>query len=207
MNYYIADLHLFHNNVTMAGKNYDDRPFADLNEMHTYIREHWNTKVTNGDTVYIIGDMAMRGTQEDLIAYVSRLKGHKVLVKGNHDDVSDLRYRNLYDEICDYKEITDHIDGEAYRLVLCHYPIMMWNNQHRGSILLYGHVHASVEDIIFRECLARFNNEDLDGRRVGNTDLRAYNAGCMMPYMNYEPRTLKEILGSCDGQVGRKCNK
>ncbi len=196
MNYYIADLHLFHNNVTMAGKNFDDRPFADLNEMHSYIKEHWNGKVTNADTVYIIGDMAMRGTQEDLIAYVSQLKGHKVLVKGNHDDLSDLRYKNLYDEICDYKEITDHIGQNTYKLVLCHYPILMWNNQHRGTILLYGHVHATMEDIIFRECIARFNNEDMEGRRSGNTDLRAYNVGCMMPYMNYEPRTLEEILGA-----------
>jgi len=27
MNYYISDLHLFHKNVTRAGKDFDDRPF------------------------------------------------------------------------------------------------------------------------------------------------------------------------------------
>lgn len=68
MNYYISDLHLFHKNVTRAGKGFDDRPFDNLEEMHSIIKEKWNIKVTNGDTVYILGDMAMRGTQEDLVA-------------------------------------------------------------------------------------------------------------------------------------------
>lgn len=74
MNYYISDLHLFHKNVTRAGKDFDDRPFDTLEEMHSIIKEKWNAKVNNGDTVYILGGLAMRGTQEDLIAFVSRLR-------------------------------------------------------------------------------------------------------------------------------------
>lgn len=53
MNYYISDLHLFHKNVTRAGK--------------------------------------------------------------------DLRYKQLFDEICDYKEISDTLDRKNVKLVLCHY--------------------------------------------------------------------------------------
>ena len=30
--------------------------------------------------------------------------------------------------------------------------------------------------------------------RDGDSILRAYNVGCMMPYMEYEPRTLEEIV-------------
>ena len=30
MNFYISDLHLFHKNVTRAGKDFDDRPFDNL---------------------------------------------------------------------------------------------------------------------------------------------------------------------------------
>ena len=119
MNYYISDLHLFHKNVTRARKDFDDRPFDNLEQMHTIIKDKWNAKVTNGDTVYILGDTAMRGTQEELIAYVSTLKGHKVMIRGNHD------------EICDYKEIRNTLDGKNQKLVLCHYPILMrcylWN--------------------------------------------------------------------------------
>lgn len=82
---------MFHKNVTRAGKDFDDRPFDNLEEIHSIVKDKWNAKVTNGDTVYILGDLAMRGTKEDLIAFVSTLKGHKVMVKGNHDDIKDLR--------------------------------------------------------------------------------------------------------------------
>ena len=61
MNYFIGDLHLFNRNQTGEGVNYDGRPFATVAEMNQYILEHWNAKITNGDTVYILGDMAMRG--------------------------------------------------------------------------------------------------------------------------------------------------
>lgn len=193
MNYYISDLHLFHKNVTRAGKDFDDRPFDNLVEMHSIVKDKWNAKVTNGDTVYILGDLAMRGTQEDLIAFVSTLKGHKVMAKGNHDDIKDLRYKQLFDEICDYKEISDTFDGKNVKLVLCHYPILMWKDQHRGSILLYGHVHNSIEEYYFKKCLREMNNEDFFNRRSGEEVLRAYNVGCMMPYMDYEPKSLAEI--------------
>ena len=49
MNYYISDMHLFHKNVTKEGNNFDNRPFESLDEMHEYMKERWNRKVTNGD--------------------------------------------------------------------------------------------------------------------------------------------------------------
>ena len=73
MNYYISDLHLFHE----ASIGFDGRPFRNLEEMHAEIVRKWNSKVTNGDTVYILGDMSMRGKNEDLIALVAILKGKK----------------------------------------------------------------------------------------------------------------------------------
>lgn len=194
MNYYISDMHFFHKNVTKEGNNFDNRPFNSLTEMHQYMKEKWNSKITNGDTVYILGDIAMRGTNEELIALVAQLKGRKVLIKGNHDDVSDMRYKNVFEEIYDYKEITDYVDQDAYKLVLSHYPILMWNGQHRGTIHLYGHTHNTYENEFYQECLRRLNIENLTRSQKCYDIVRAYNVGCMMPYMNYEPRTLKEIL-------------
>lgn len=193
MKYYIGDLHLFHKNVTNEGSNFDGRPYDTLEEMHRDIKERWNRKVTNGDTVYILGDVALRGKKEDLIAYVAQLKGHKILIQGNHDDVSDLRYCQLYDEICEYKEVKDRLGEETVHLILCHYPILMWKNQHRGRILLYGHVHDGAEFYFFQKCIDEMNREDFVGKIPNSKPLRAYNVGCMMPYMRYEPRTLEEI--------------
>lgn len=194
MKYYISDMHFFHKNVTKEGNNFDNRQFNSLAEMHQYMKEKWNSKITNGDTVYILGDIAMRGTNEELIALVAQLKGRKVLIKGNHDDVSDMRYKNIFEEIYDYKEITDYVDQDAYKLVLSHYPILMWNGQRRGTIHLYGHTHNTYENEFYQECLRRLNIENLTRSEKCYDIVRAYNVGCMMPYMNYEPRTLKEIL-------------
>lgn len=196
MNYYIGDLHFFCNSQTNAGcVNYDSRPFADVNEMYAYMLRRWNEKVTNGDTVYILGDVALRGKRDALIGLVAQLKGKKVLVKGNHDDVSDYRYKQLFHEIYDYKELTDSFTGQAYKLVLCHYPILMWRGQRNGAILLYGHTHNSVEETFFQECIAKMNeSEEMGQRRYGKQLIRAINVGCMHPYMGYEPRTLEELL-------------
>ena len=70
--------------------------------------------------------MSMRGKKEDLISLVATLKGKKILVKGNHDDVSDYRYKQLFYDVYDYREIHDSYGGKNYDLVLCHYPIFSW---------------------------------------------------------------------------------
>ena len=196
MNYYISDLHLFCNSqVNNGGVNYDGRPFKSLDEMHECILRRWNEKVTNGDTVYILGDISMRGKNEALIALVAQLKGKKVLIKGNHDDLSDYRYKQLFYDTLDYKELADSFEGRTYKVVLSHYPILMWNGQHSGTTLLYGHTHNSAEDMFFQDVITQMNqSEELKLRRENEKPFRAINVGCMMPYMNYEPRTLKELL-------------
>ena len=194
MNYYISDLHLFHKNVTGEGKrNFDNRPFKTVEEMHESILNNWNKTVSNADHVYILGDVAMRGNMDEVIAFVSQLRGNKHLIVGNHDNTKDQRYRQLFVENCNYKELTDSIDGKTYNLVLCHYPIMFWNHQHRGSVHLYGHVHNSVEETMYQGYLRQIN----DALRDRNEPMAiAKNVGCMMKYMDYTPRTLKEILGN-----------
>ena len=68
MKYYISDLHLFHENAIA----FDPRPFASLQEMHDTILKNWNDRVTNGDMVYILGDVALRGINTKLIALVAK---------------------------------------------------------------------------------------------------------------------------------------
>ena len=194
MNYYISDLHLFHE----SSIKFDNRPFSNLDDMHRAIVSNWNARVTNGDTVYILGDVSMRGKKEDLISLVATLKGKKILVKGNHDDVSDYRYNKLFAEICDYKEIHDSIGGRNVNLVLCHYPIFSWKNMGSGAVLLYGHTHDSDEDRYYQKCIAGMYDNECRHVREETAAPRAYNVGCMKPWMNYTPRTLKEIL-DCRG--------
>ena len=58
MNYYISDLHMFHE----ASIRFDNRPFASLEEMHEAVVSRWNNKVNNGDNVmneqwFLLGDI------------------------------------------------------------------------------------------------------------------------------------------------------
>ena len=191
--YFIGDLHLCNKNQTKEGsRNWDNRPFQTVEEMNRTILENHNKRVTNGDTTVFVGDMSMRGRSDELVALVAQMKGKKILVLGNHDDVSDYRYAKLFDEICPYKEMTISVGGKAYKIVVSHYPILMWNGQHRGTILLYAHTHNSVEDEFFQKCIAEMNrSEELSLRRQGGQKIVAINTGCMMPHMNYAPRTLQ----------------
>ena len=188
MNYYISDLHLFHKNVTRAGKNFDDRPFDDLDEMHNLIKEKWNAKVTNGDTVYILGDFCW-GKEEDWIRYLRQMKGRKVLIRGNHDlRVMSIGLRNRFQDVKDYLEIKD---GDL-NVILCHYPIPFYKRSYfERTFMLFGHVHNTREDAFLN--IWRYQ---VQSTRSGEGDARGqfYNVGCMMPYMDYTPRTLDEIL-------------
>lgn len=194
MNYYISDLHLFHKNVTNEGSNFDNRPFATVEEMHSVIKENWNRVVSNADHVYILGDLAWK-EHDEAIQLVSTFKGNKHLILGNHCRAKDQRFRQLFVEITNYKEIKDTVDGKEYNLVLSHYPIAFWNHQHHykkdgqeyrvWAVHLYGHVHASREEEIYQEFIRKLN-EEYDIKCI------AKNVGCM--HWNYTPVTLKEIL-------------
>lgn len=189
MKYFISDLHLFHTNALF----FDNRPFDDMQHMLDAVANNWNSTINNSDTVYILGDVSMNCT-DALIAYIAKLRGHKILVKGNHDDIRDHRYATLFDEICDYKEITEQIDNVSYKLVLCHYPIFSWKNMGRGTILLYGHTHNSKEDQVYQETL--HNMAAGECYHIYDKAPKAINVGCMKPYIDYKPRTLAEILNN-----------
>lgn len=194
MNYYISDLHLFHKNVTNEGSNFDNRPFNTMKEMHDVIKKNWNLKVTNADHVYILGDLAWK-ENEDAIELVSTLRGNKHLILGNHDKATDQRYRQLFVEVTNYKEVKDNMDGREYHIVMSHFPLAFWNHQHHyrrdgekhkvWSIHLYGHVHNSVEESCYQEFIKMLNSK-YDIKCI------AKNVGCML--WNYTPITLKEIL-------------
>lgn len=47
----------FHENAI----KFDHRPFESVQEMHEVILKNWNDRVTNGDFVYLLGDMSLRG--------------------------------------------------------------------------------------------------------------------------------------------------
>ena len=193
MNYYISDLHL----------NCQNKHESRTLEHDKILKENWNKTVTNGDTVYILGDIGRMGNNKDneyVASIVSQLKGKsKILITGNHDvkGLKDPRISQLFTEITPYKEVFDNFNGLSHTVVLSHYPILFWNGQHKSWIHLYGHLHNTDEEGLYRECLGKVNEYFAEKCTKGYTDCppaKAYNVGCMMSYVDYVPRTLKEIM-------------
>lgn len=176
MIYYISDMHFGHSNVI----RFDDRPFADVDQMNEALIRNWNERVTPDDTVYVIGDGFFKG-EEMSVNIIQQLNGHKRLIRGNHDRVKG-RLRFYWESI----EKSDEIKDGNYRVILDHYPKMFYNGQHYGAIMLYGHVHNSRE----WKLVEKWQKEEWDE----GIPCRVINVGCMMDYMNYSPRTLEELL-------------
>lgn len=183
MNYYISDLHFGHKNSL----SFDNRPFTDIEIHDRAIIGNWNDVVSIDDDVYILGDISWHNATKTIEIFKS-LNGRKHLIKGNHDSklLRNRELQSLFVEICDYKEIPlDNGRG----IVLCHYPIPCFKNHYYGWIHLYGHVHNSFEYNMM-ESVKRQMEE------LYNIPCLMYNVGTMMPYMDYTPRMLEEIMNS-----------
>lgn len=186
MNFYISDLHLWHDNVI----RFDKRPFADTNEMWQTIKANWNSVVGKDDTVYILGDFIWKRDPQQWQSLVPQLRGKKVLIKGNHDPKQfDRETRALFIDIADYMEITDN----GRHVIMCHYPILAFKGDYNPECyMLYGHVHNTREAAYtqeFRNIIRRRYTGER-GEPLG----QIIHVGCMEPYMSYTPRTLNQII-------------
>lgn len=181
-NFYISDLHIGHKAI----RRLDNRPFSSDEEMNTAIIENWNSTVEDNDTVYILGDYCFKADQGYNV--LKQLKGHKVLILGNHDRLND-NSKELFDLIENQKEIVDTIEAETRRVILSHYPIASFNKMFRGAIHLYGHVHNNPDYDVIKDYYT------MASEKLG-IEIQAYNCGCMLGYMSYTPRTLIEIIRS-----------
>lgn len=125
--FYIADLHLFHENLIhprdeslMTGTKKSRTQFQSIDDMHELIRKNWNAKVSEDDSVFILGDLGMYHATE-IARFLYSLNGHKHLIIGNHDrkNLENRRLRDAFDTINTYGVLTDGDD----KVVLFHYPM------------------------------------------------------------------------------------
>ena len=142
MKYYLSDLYLGHGNVI----DYCKRPFSSVEEMNEALVSRWNSRVKDNDTVYFLGDLAFGAECENLI---SRLKGKKILIVGNHDTFINKLDCEKYFEKVSYME---QFSENGFRFTLCHYPLLEWNGSRREEgdkyygYMLHGHIHNNVKE-------------------------------------------------------------
>jgi calcineurin-like phosphoesterase family protein len=100
---------------------------------------NFNARVKKGDRLFVLGDFAYKAKAA---YYLNRLNCKNVwLIRGNHDNRPSKR--EGFSEIKDY-HVESYDIGEQHKkkVVMFHYPILEWDQWHRGSWHLYGHVHG-----------------------------------------------------------------
>jgi calcineurin-like phosphoesterase family protein len=135
----------------------DKRGFADVTEMNEYMIDKWNNKVTNADTVVILGDLSL-GKVEETNELIHRLKGKLCLITGNHDKyvTSPDFDSGRFEWIDNYREVTD----SQKKVICCHYPIPFYDGQYRKrhngdpkTYMLYGHVHETRDEDLMKQII------------------------------------------------------
>lgn len=140
--FFTSDLHFGHKNIL----KYTDRHKVVSYEDHDeWLIDTWNSQVkSNSDIVYHLGDFSFYSDLKKIERILGELRGKIVMIRGNHDTGDQWKLYNQYPDsiTCyDYREV--RIANQPKKSVLFHFPIEIWNQQHRGAWHLHGHCHGS----------------------------------------------------------------
>lgn len=135
--YFTADTHFYYQDALI----YQNRPFRNVREMNEGIIKNWNDRVSNDDSIYILGDFADT-SYERVEELLKRLNGKKYIIRGNHDDVLNMVNPKLYEWIKDYHKLCIN----QLEIILFHYPIHSWEHKGKKALHFYGHIHSIQSD-------------------------------------------------------------
>lgn len=127
--YIISDLHLGHQNILKYSGNL--RGGTNSDEHDEWLIDQINSVVKKGDLLYILGDVALT---EDALKKVSRIKGMKQLVRGNHDIYATQRYLEYFQQV-------HGLISFKGTFWLSHAPVHP--QELRGRYNIHGHVHQN----------------------------------------------------------------
>lgn len=145
--WFTSDNHFGHKNVI----KYCKRPFDSVDEMDEILIDKWNMVVGHDDLIICCGDFSLtnpKRTNEIL----NKLNGNKVLIIGNHEKsvLSSKPNRDMFNggiySLLNITVLDDEVVDEKQDIILCHYPMIVWDKSHRGSWQLFGHVHGMFDN-------------------------------------------------------------
>lgn len=180
MDYYTADIHLWHKNVIA----YEKRPFANVNTMHQKIKSNWNKTVGPDDDVWVGGDVAFNKHMDPLGEFIRSLNGNKHLVLGNHDDI--------------FKNFTWHKIGFQTVHTVCKLNTTedIWMAHHPDArtryglpqyhTLFHGHIHGR------------------EGWRVKFGPDQGWNVNVGMDLHDFTPITMEQIITEMNKELKRR---
>ena len=181
--FFISDFHFGHENII----KFDKRPFSGLNEMHETLVLNWNSTVGDDDIVFLLGDLYF-GDPRKAKEFYHRLRGRIFVIKGNHDRMDILEGFKRFEKIWEYgTEISikdPEIKGKIQRIVLSHFPILEWNQCHRGAWHLHGHTHGHLLAL----------NKEFRSHYYSH---KVFDVGCLNTgYLPISYKELKKIMGT-----------
>lgn len=128
--YMISDMHFGHKEIIL----YENRPFANIEEMDKCIIENWNKTVEKEDRVFILGDVSAYN-KEQTKNIINSLNGYKILILGNHDKDRTITWWQEagMDQVIEYPIIFNDF------YILSHEPLYL--NKNMPYMNIHGHIH------------------------------------------------------------------
>lgn len=167
-----SDPHFYHGNICKFEREpgVKLRPWDDAEQMTEDMIQWYNEMVEDQDRVYILGDIAF--SPAHMRKAVSRLKGRKVLVPGNHEPPKMRKYFDLFDDVRGY------VVKKGF--IMSHIPIHP-GSLSRWKLNIHGHTHANGVEEQYGDTLL---GKPLDDR---------YFCACV-EQTNFRPILLDDIL-------------
>jgi len=169
--------------------NYDGtkvRPYKNAKEADDVMLTNWNSVVGVDDKVYVLGDVAFKS---EPLSILKKCNGKKILIKGNHDDLSVGEYMKYFKDI----RSSSRLDNA----ILSHIPIhpdSLFREKHNTYWLnIHAHLHNRVVPLIQRD----FDTEQgsiADMQRInGINDKDPRYFSVCVERINYTPISIDEI--------------
>lgn len=138
----ISDTHFFHDNL-LEMNNHRAHMGSTVEEMNEYLIQQWNSVVSDEDTVYHLGDFTFKQglKRDEIIKIGEQLKGHKILILGNHDRHLHRKKPDLFHSFG--FEVIHEAPVTFNRLILSHEPVSTWDLK-EASYNIHGHLHEKV---------------------------------------------------------------
>ena len=167
-----SDPHFYHGNICKfeSSPGVKLRPWDDAEQMTEDMIQWYNEIVDDGDRVYILGDVAF--TPDKFRSAMSRLKGRRVLIPGNHEP-------RRFDKVC-YDlgiEVRGYVVKKGF--IMSHIPIHT-GSLSRWSINIHGHTHSNQV-------------KNMSGRHELQSNDERYFCACV-EQTNFRPILLDDIL-------------
>lgn len=158
MFYFISDTHFGHSNII----KYQNRPFSSVEHMNESVIYNYNKVVTDYDTVIFVGDVFFLPFDKAKVI-MDKLKGKKILVRGNHDFEPNTMLKLGFDFVCDSMvmkigKTRVNINHYPYRKKAWnHYIRLLYDKKYRfkskafkklednGEWLIHGHTHSDIQ--------------------------------------------------------------